>query len=78
MAREIPYIAAVKEAIHLEMARDETVLFYGQDVAPTENDKWRQAFGHDRVRVTPDLRDGRDRHGRRRWRSPATGRSSSC
>jgi pyruvate/2-oxoglutarate/acetoin dehydrogenase E1 component len=53
MAREIPYIAAVEEALHLEMARDETVLFYGQDVAPSEDDKWRQAFGSDRVRVSP-------------------------
>ena len=34
MAREIPYIAAVNEAIGLEMARDDTVVFYGQDVAP--------------------------------------------
>jgi pyruvate/2-oxoglutarate/acetoin dehydrogenase E1 component len=53
MAREIPYIAAVEEALHLEMERDETVLFYGQDVAPAEDDKWRQAFGNDRVRVSP-------------------------
>ncbi|MDX6217110.1 MAG: acetoin:2,6-dichlorophenolindophenol oxidoreductase subunit beta [Frankiales bacterium] len=53
MAREIPYIAAVEEALHQEMARDETVLFYGQDVAPSEDDKWRQAFGSDRVRVSP-------------------------
>jgi pyruvate/2-oxoglutarate/acetoin dehydrogenase E1 component len=53
MAREIPYIAAVEEALHLEMARDETVLFYGQDVAPSADDKWRQAFGSDRVRVSP-------------------------
>ncbi len=53
MAREIPYIAAVQEALHLEMERDETVLFYGQDVAPAEDDKWRQAFGSDRVRVSP-------------------------
>jgi pyruvate/2-oxoglutarate/acetoin dehydrogenase E1 component len=53
MAREIPYIAAVEEGLHLEMARDETVLFYGQDVAPSEDDKWRRAFGSDRVRVSP-------------------------
>jgi acetoin:2,6-dichlorophenolindophenol oxidoreductase subunit beta len=53
MAREIPYIAAVEEALHLEMERDETVIFYGQDVAPAEDDKWRQAFGNDRVRVSP-------------------------
>ena len=53
MAREIPYIAAVQEAIHLEMARDETVLFYGQDVAPSDDDGFVQAFGRDRVRVSP-------------------------
>jgi acetoin:2,6-dichlorophenolindophenol oxidoreductase subunit beta len=53
MAREIPYIVAVEEGLHQEMARDETVVFYGQDVAPAEDDKWRQAFGSDRVRVSP-------------------------
>jgi acetoin:2,6-dichlorophenolindophenol oxidoreductase subunit beta len=53
MAREIPYIAAVREAIHVEMARDDTVLFYGQDVAPSDDDKFVQAFGRDRVRVSP-------------------------
>jgi acetoin:2,6-dichlorophenolindophenol oxidoreductase subunit beta len=53
MAREIPYIAAVEEAIQLEMARDETVLFYGQDVAPNDDHKLVQAFGRDRVRVSP-------------------------
>ena len=53
MRREIPYIAAINEAIHLEMARDDTVLYYGQNLATTENDEFVQAFGHDRVRVTP-------------------------
>jgi pyruvate/2-oxoglutarate/acetoin dehydrogenase E1 component len=53
MAREIPYIAAINEAIHLEMARDESVLYYGQNLATTENDEFVKAFGHDRVRVTP-------------------------
>ena len=53
MAREIPYIAAVQEAIRLEMARDETVVFYGQDVAPSDEDPLVQAFGRDRVRVSP-------------------------
>src|SRR5437016_13165890 len=53
MAREIPYIAAVNEAIALEMARDETVLFYGQDVAPSDDDELVQSFGRDRVRVSP-------------------------
>jgi acetoin:2,6-dichlorophenolindophenol oxidoreductase subunit beta len=53
MAREIPYIAAVEEAIFLEMARDDTVLFYGQDVAPSEEHKFVQAYGRERVRVSP-------------------------
>ena len=38
MAREIPYIAAVNEAIAQEMARDDTVVFYGQDVAPSDEE----------------------------------------
>jgi pyruvate/2-oxoglutarate/acetoin dehydrogenase E1 component len=53
MAREMPYIAAIGEAIHLEMARDDSVLYFGQNLATTENDPFVQAFGHDRVRVTP-------------------------
>jgi pyruvate dehydrogenase E1 component beta subunit len=53
MARELPYIAAINEAIHGEMARDDSVLYYGQNLATTENDEFVKAFGHDRVRVTP-------------------------
>ena len=53
MAREIPYIAAINEAIHQEMARDDSVLYYGQNLATTENDEFVKAFGNDRVRVTP-------------------------
>jgi pyruvate dehydrogenase E1 component beta subunit len=53
MAREIPYIAAINEAIHLEMARDQSVLYFGQNLATTENDEFLKAFGSDRVRVTP-------------------------
>jgi pyruvate/2-oxoglutarate/acetoin dehydrogenase E1 component len=53
MAREIPYIVAINEAIHLEMARDDSVLYFGQNLATTENDEFVKAFGHDRVRVTP-------------------------
>lgn len=53
MAREIPYIVAANEAIHQEMERDETVVFYGQDVAPSDDDPFVQAFGRDRVRVSP-------------------------
>jgi pyruvate/2-oxoglutarate/acetoin dehydrogenase E1 component len=53
MAREIPYIAAVQEGIRVEMERDDTVVFYGQDVAPSDEDPLVQAFGRDRVRVSP-------------------------
>jgi pyruvate/2-oxoglutarate/acetoin dehydrogenase E1 component len=53
MAHELPYIAAIGEAIHLEMERDERVLYFGQNIATTENDPFLQAFGSDRVRVTP-------------------------
>src|SRR6476659_881623 len=53
MAREIPYIAAVQEAIRVEMERDPTVVFYGQDVAPSDEDPLVQAFGRERVRVSP-------------------------
>jgi acetoin:2,6-dichlorophenolindophenol oxidoreductase subunit beta len=53
MARELPYIAAIAEAISQEMQRDETVLYFGQNIATSENDPFLQAFGGDRVRVTP-------------------------
>jgi acetoin:2,6-dichlorophenolindophenol oxidoreductase subunit beta len=53
MPHTLPYIAAINEAIHLEMARDDTVLYFGQNLATTENDEFVKAFGHDRVRVTP-------------------------
>jgi pyruvate dehydrogenase E1 component beta subunit len=53
MARELPYIAAIGEAISEEMARDDTVLFFGQNIATSEQDPYLQAFGPDRVRVTP-------------------------
>src|SRR6201994_1488964 len=53
MAREIPYIAAVNEAIQQEMSRDDSVVFYGQDVAPSDEDPLVKAFGRDRVRVSP-------------------------
>jgi acetoin:2,6-dichlorophenolindophenol oxidoreductase subunit beta len=51
--RELPYIAAIEEAIRQEMDRDESVLMFGQNIATTENDPFLAAFGHDRVRVTP-------------------------
>ena len=53
MAHELPYIAAIIEAIQLEMERDETVLYFGQNMATTENEPFVDAFGKDRVRVTP-------------------------
>jgi pyruvate dehydrogenase E1 component beta subunit len=53
MARELPYIAAIGEAVHQEMERDETVLYFGQNLATSEEDPFLKAFGSDRVRVTP-------------------------
>jgi len=50
---EIPYIAAIEMAIHGEMERDDSVLYFGQNIATSENDKFLQGFGPDRVRVTP-------------------------
>jgi len=35
------------------MERDPTVIFYGQDVAPSDEDPLVKAFGRDRVRVSP-------------------------
>jgi pyruvate/2-oxoglutarate/acetoin dehydrogenase E1 component len=53
MAREIPYIQALGEAVHQEMARDESVIYFGQNLGLTDDDPFVQAFGNDRVRVTP-------------------------
>src|SRR5471030_2535659 len=53
MAHELPYIAAINEAIELEMARDERVLYFCQNIATTDDDPFLKAFGADRVRVTP-------------------------
>ena len=53
MAHELPYIAAIEEAIRLEMERDESVLYFGQNIATTDDDPFLTAFGADRVRVTP-------------------------
>ena len=36
MAHELPYIAAIGEAIHLEMERDDSVLYFGQNIATTD------------------------------------------
>jgi pyruvate dehydrogenase E1 component beta subunit len=53
MSHELPYIAAIGEAIQLEMERDESVLYFGQNIATTDDDPFLAAFGADRVRVTP-------------------------
>ena len=37
----------------LEMERDDSVLYFGQNMATTENEEFVDAFGQDRVRVTP-------------------------
>src|SRR5262249_26865181 len=49
----MPYIAAVDAGIHQEMKRDANVLYFGQNLATTENHAFVAAYGHDRVRVTP-------------------------
>ena len=53
MARELPYIAAIGEAVHQEMGRDETILYFGQNLGLNDEDPFLKAFGADRVRVTP-------------------------
>jgi pyruvate dehydrogenase E1 component beta subunit len=53
MARELPYIGAINEALRLEMVRDDRVLYFGQNIATTEADPFLSEFGRDRVRTTP-------------------------
>src|SRR6187397_3639396 len=53
MAREIPYIQALGEAVHQEMAQDDSIIYFGQNLGLTDEDPFVQAFGNDRVRVTP-------------------------
>jgi pyruvate dehydrogenase E1 component beta subunit len=53
MPRELPYIAAIAEAVREEMEREETVLYFGQNIATHDEDPFLKAFGSDRVRVTP-------------------------
>jgi acetoin:2,6-dichlorophenolindophenol oxidoreductase subunit beta len=53
MARELPYIGAINEALRLEMARDDRVLYFGQNIATTDADPFLSEFGRDRVRTTP-------------------------
>jgi pyruvate/2-oxoglutarate/acetoin dehydrogenase E1 component len=53
MPRELPYIGAINEALQLEMRRDDRVLYFGQNIATTENDPFLSEFGPARVRTTP-------------------------
>jgi acetoin:2,6-dichlorophenolindophenol oxidoreductase subunit beta len=53
MARELPYIGAINEALRLEMLRDDRVLYFGQNIATTEADPFLSEFGPARVRTTP-------------------------
>ena len=53
MSRQLAYVAAIDEAIRQEMERDESVLYFGQNIATTPDDAFLKAFGADRVRVTP-------------------------
>jgi pyruvate dehydrogenase E1 component beta subunit len=50
---KMPYIAAIDAGIHQEMRRDPRVLYFGQNLATTENHEFVAAYGPDRVRVTP-------------------------
>lgn len=50
---QMPYIAAIDAGIHQEMKRDPSVLYFGQNLATTENHEFLAAYGHNRVRVTP-------------------------
>src|ERR1700736_2032301 len=50
---QIPYVAAIDAGIHQEMRRDPNVLYFGQNLATTENHEFVAAYGPDRVRVTP-------------------------
>src|SRR2546430_1779798 len=50
---QMPYVAAIDAGIHQEMRRDPSVLYFGQNLATTENHEFVAAYGHDRVRVTP-------------------------
>jgi acetoin:2,6-dichlorophenolindophenol oxidoreductase subunit beta len=50
---QMPYVAAIDAGIHQEMRRDPSVLYFGQNLATTENHAFVAAYGPDRVRVTP-------------------------
>ena len=50
---QMPYIGAIDAGIHQEMRRDANVLYFGQNLATTENHAFVAAYGPNRVRVTP-------------------------
>src|SRR5215472_12452572 len=50
---QMPYVAAIDAGIHQEMRRDPNVLYFGQNLATTENHEFVARYGPDRVRVTP-------------------------
>jgi pyruvate/2-oxoglutarate/acetoin dehydrogenase E1 component len=50
---QMSYIAAIDAGVHQEMRRDANVLYFGQNLATTENHAYVAAYGPDRVRVTP-------------------------
>jgi len=49
----IPFVAAIDAGIHQEMERDPSVLYFGQNMATTENHEFIKRYGPQRVRVTP-------------------------
>jgi acetoin:2,6-dichlorophenolindophenol oxidoreductase subunit beta len=53
MAREMMFAEAIATAIGEEMARDSSVVFYGQNMAMTDRDPFVKKFGKSRVRITP-------------------------
>ena len=53
MAQEMMYGEAMATAIIEEMQRDPSIVFYGQNMAMTDRDPMRKAFGKDRVRIAP-------------------------
>jgi acetoin:2,6-dichlorophenolindophenol oxidoreductase subunit beta len=53
MARELPYIVSINESLRQEMLRDDSVLYFGQNIATTEADPFLSEFGPQRVRTTP-------------------------
>ena len=53
MTHTIPYIQAIEEAVREEMERDDTVVYFGQNIATAPEDPFLKQFGPARVRVTP-------------------------